>query len=167
MTTPDGEVRRFPAPAPLPEYGPLPRPRSMGEAIATLAREAFPAPAGVALVEFVTEEFTAVCPRTGQPDFCAVEITYQPRDWCLESKALKFYLWAFRDIGAFTEQVAASIAEDIYDAIHPGLVTVTVIQRPRGGLELKAVAIRSPQDDRAAGVPTYFRDRAPGEGDDA
>ena len=101
--------------------------------------ETFPAPAGLSSVTFRTDEFTSLCPVTGQPDFCTVRIEYAPGALCLESKSLKLYLWTFRDRGAFTEAVACEIAQDIAEAIKPRSITVTVIQRPRGGIELEAV----------------------------
>lgn len=125
----------------LPRYGPLPRPRSLEEAVEVLRRERFPAPA-VDLVEFEAYEFTSVCPRTGQPDFGRVVIRYQPDAYCLESKALKFYLWAFRDHGAFCESLAAKIADDVMAAVEPHWVEVVVHQNPRGGIGLRATAVR-------------------------
>ena len=125
----------------LPGYGPLPRPRSLAEARAVLKQERFLAPR-VDLVEFEAYEFTAVCPRTGQPDFGKVRITYVPREWCIESKSLKFYLWAYREEGAFCETLAAQIADDIVAAVEPHYVEVVVEQNPRGGIGLKATARR-------------------------
>lgn len=127
----------------LPHYGPLPRPDSLDAARETLRREAFPVPTpALTSVTFATEEFTALCPRTGQPDFMALEISYvpAPAGRCLESKALKFYLWAFRDEGAYCETLAGRIATDVLWATDASSVTVRVLQRPRGGLALTAVA---------------------------
>jgi 7-cyano-7-deazaguanine reductase len=87
-------------------------------------------------------EFTSICPRTGQPDFGSVVIRYRPRRWCLESKALKYYLWSFRDEGAFCESLAARIADDIVYAIDPAWVRVEVHQNVRGGIAIKAAAER-------------------------
>lgn len=102
---------------------------------------AFPAP-DVQQITFTTSEFTSVCPMTGQPDFGTVSIEYQPRQRCLESKSVKFYLWSYRDEGAFCESLAAPIADDIVNAIQPVRVKVTVVQTPRGGLGLVAVTER-------------------------
>ena len=125
----------------LPSTGPLPRPESLAAARETLKQEAFDAP-DVQEVTLEAQEFTAICPRTGQPDFGRVEITYRPADKCLESKALKFYLWAYRDEGAFCESLAARIAEDVVYAVAPVWVRVRVYQNVRGGIAIMAVAER-------------------------
>lgn len=127
--------------AELPRTGPLPRPRSPDEAREVLKREAFPAP-DVQRVTMNATEFTAICPRTGQPDFGRVEIEYEPNQRCLESKALKYYLWSFREEGAFCETLAARIADDVVYAIAPHWVLVRVHQNVRGGIALLAEAER-------------------------
>src|SRR5687768_7017472 len=103
-------------PVRLPQAGPLPRPENPAQAREVLKSEAFPAP-DVQEVTLTALEFTSICPRTGQPDFGSVVITYVPNERCLESKAVKYYLWSFRDEGAFCESLAARIAEDVIYAI--------------------------------------------------
>ena len=98
--------------AKLPQSGPMPRPSSPDEGREVLRREAIPAPDAQRVV-LRALEFTSLCPRTGQPDFGRVTIDYQPANLCLESKALKFYLWSFRDTGEFCEALAARIADDV------------------------------------------------------
>lgn len=125
----------------LPRRGPLPRPANPEEAREVLRAEAFEAPA-VARVTLNALEFTSICPRTGQPDFGSVVIEYAPRSRCLESKAVKYYLWSFRDQGAFCETLAARIADDVVYAIRPRWVRVQVNQNVRGGIAIVAVAVR-------------------------
>ena len=125
----------------LPTTGPLPKPKSPDEAREVLKAEAFPAP-NTQRVALTATEFTSICPRTGQPDFGSVEIEYQPEERCLESKALKYYLWAFRDEGAFCESLAARIADDVVYAIAPRALRVRVHQNVRGGIVLVAEAQR-------------------------
>ena len=125
----------------LPDQGPLPRPTDLEEAREVLKAEAFPAPS-VNRVTMEAVEFTSICPRTGQPDFGQVIIDYVPDRHCLESKALKFYLWAYRDEGAFCESLAACIADDVVYAIAPKSVRVEVHQNARGGIKIVAVAER-------------------------
>src|SRR5258706_16361430 len=96
----------------LPKTGPLPRPESPEAAREALKAEDFPAPA-VQEVTLSAMEFTSICPRTGQPDFGSVIISYVPARLCLESKAAKYYLWSFRDEGALCESLAARIADDV------------------------------------------------------
>jgi 7-cyano-7-deazaguanine reductase len=126
---------------PLPRTGPLPRPTNPTEAREYLKAEAFPAP-DVQRVTLAATEFTSICPRTGQPDFGTVTIEYAPEKRCLESKALKFYLWSYRDEGAFCETLAARIADDVVYAIEPRSVRVQVNQNVRGGITVLAVAER-------------------------
>jgi 7-cyano-7-deazaguanine reductase len=125
----------------LPRTGPLPRPTTPAAAREQLRAEAFPAPR-VQSVTLTATEFTSICPRTGQPDFGSVVIEYSPGERCLESKALKFYLWSFRDEGAFCESLAARIADDLVYAIAPRSVRVEVRQNVRGGIAIVATAVR-------------------------
>jgi 7-cyano-7-deazaguanine reductase len=125
----------------LPATGPIPRPANPTEAREVLKAEAFDAP-DVQTVTMTAVEFTSICPRTGQPDFGSVVIEYTPRTRCLESKALKYYLWSYRDEGAFCESLAARIAEDVVYAIAPRRVRVQVHQNVRGGIAIVAVAER-------------------------
>ena len=79
---------------------------------------------------------------TGQPDFETITIEYEPDAHCIESKSLKLYLWSFRDEGVFCEALSAEIAADVMAAARPFSCTVTVEQRPRGGITIRAVASR-------------------------
>ncbi len=126
----------------LPRQGPLPRPKNLDEAREQLKTEAFPAP-DVQLVVMNATEFTAICPRSDQPDFGEVVIEYKPRERCIESKALKHYLWAYRDEGAFCESLAARIADDVVYAVEPAWARVEVRQNVRGGISIVAAAERS------------------------
>jgi 7-cyano-7-deazaguanine reductase len=126
----------------LPSTGPLPRPTDPDQAREVLKAEAFPAP-DVQRITLEATEFTALCPRTGQPDFGSVEIEYEPAGRCLESKSVKYYLWSFRDQGAFCETLAARIADDVVYAIVPAWVRVRVHQNVRGGIALVAEAERT------------------------
>ena len=125
----------------LPVTGPLPRPQNPREAREVLKAEAFPAP-NVQLVTMTGTEFTSICPKTGQPDFGTVTIAYEPAKVCIESKSLKYYLWSYRDEGAFCESLAAQIADDVVYAIKPKSVAVRVTQNVRGGIALVAEARR-------------------------
>ena len=128
-------------PEKLPAQGPLPRPRNPDEAREVLRAEAFPAP-DVQEVTLAAQEFTSICPKTGQPDFGTVTITYVPNERCLESKAVKYYLWSFREVGSFCESLAARIADDVMYAVAPRRVRVEVYQSVRGGIALMARAER-------------------------
>ncbi len=92
-----------------------------------------------ATVEFSTNELTAICPVTGQPDFYELKLTYRPGTRLLESKAMKLYLWGFRDKGMFAEDMAASLLKDLVAACDPVEMTVDLTQQVRGGLKIRTV----------------------------
>ena len=98
-----------------------------------------------AVVEFSTNELTAVCPITGQPDFYELKLSYRPRRQLLESKAMKLYLWGFRDRGMFAEDMAATLLKDFVAACDPVEMTVDLTQQVRGGLQIRTV-VRHPSD---------------------
>jgi 7-cyano-7-deazaguanine reductase len=102
--------------------------------------EVFPAPPNVTQVRFTTDEVASMCPVTHQPDLSHVVIEYRPNEWCIESKSLKLYLWRFRDRPVFAEALAAEIAAEVMSTAKPHAVTVTLTQRPRGGIEVQSVA---------------------------
>lgn len=112
--------------------------RTVREAIPHV--EVFPAPANVTSVTFSTDELSSMCPVTEQPDLSHVAIEYSPLEWCVESKSLKLYLWGFRDRAVFAEALAAEIAGEIMQSANPRWVRVVLTQRPRGGIEVRAVA---------------------------
>ena len=102
--------------------------------------EVFPAPSHVTTVRFTTDELASLCPVTSQPDLSNVEIEFAPDQWCIESKSLKLYLWGFRDRPVFAEALADEIAGEVMQSAAPKWVKVTLTQRPRGGIEVRAVA---------------------------
>lgn len=95
---------------------------------------------GVEHVEMTSDELTAVCPVTGQPDLYVATIEFWPQDLCLESKSLKLYLGAFRDEGHFCEALAVKIRDDVAEALEleREKVRVTLKQKPRGGITIVA-----------------------------
>jgi 7-cyano-7-deazaguanine reductase len=101
--------------------------------------ETFPNP-GVQVVEMVSDELTAVCPITNQPDFYTARIEYHPRALCLESKSLKIYLSRFRETGAFCEALTVQIRDEVAAALElePQNVHVSLRQKPRGGITITA-----------------------------
>jgi len=79
-------------------------------------------------------EYTSVCPKTGLPDYGAITIQYQPKKLCLELKALKMYLLAYRNLGIFYENAVNRMLRDIVAAARPVWCRVTGDFTPRGGL---------------------------------
>lgn len=105
--------------------------------------EVFAAPAHVITVRFTSDEVASICPVTSQPDLSKVVIEYSPDQFCIESKSLKLYLWRFRDVATFAEGLAADIANEVMTTVRPHWVKVELTQRPRGGIEVHAVAERN------------------------
>jgi len=103
--------------------------------------ETFPNP-GVSLVELESDELSAICPITGQADLYLATIEFEPDSLCLESKSLKLYLASFRNEGAFCEALAVRIRDDVAKALElgPERVTVTLVQKARGGITITATA---------------------------
>jgi len=84
-------------------------------------------------------EFTCLCPRTGQPDFATLELEYVPHRLCLELKALKLYLWSFRDRGAFHEAVTNEILAKLVRAVAPHFMRLTARFNVRGGIDTTVI----------------------------
>ena len=97
---------------------------------------------GVSHLELSSDELTAVCPVTGQPDLYLVTIECRPRPLCLESKSLKLYLSRFRNEGHFCEALAVKIRDDVAEALELSTekVSVTLEQKARGGITITATA---------------------------
>jgi 7-cyano-7-deazaguanine reductase len=91
-------------------------------------------------VTLVSNEFTCVCPMTGQPDFATITIRYIPDQKILESKSLKLYLWSFRDEGHFHEHVTNLILDDLVAALDPIRCEVIGEFNVRGGIAITVEA---------------------------
>ncbi|MGA7800926.1 MAG: preQ(1) synthase [Gammaproteobacteria bacterium] len=85
-------------------------------------------------------EFTCLCPKTGQPDFATLHVEYVPDTRCVELKALKLYVWSFRDQGAFHEDVTNRILADLVAACAPRFMRLTAEFNVRGGIYTTVVA---------------------------
>ncbi|MDX1569060.1 MAG: preQ(1) synthase [Xanthomonadales bacterium] len=85
-------------------------------------------------------EFTCLCPKTGQPDFATLVLEYIPDERCVELKALKLYIWSFRDEGAFHEAVTNRILGDLVDATDPRFMRLTAEFYTRGGIDTTVIA---------------------------
>ena len=102
-------------------------------------------------------EFTCVCPMTGQPDFATIRIRYVPGRWLVELKSLKLYMWAYRNEGAFHEDVTNRILGDLVRLLEPRRMEVVGDWNVRGGIKrvvtarYEASASRSPAGGKSAG----------------
>ncbi len=91
-------------------------------------------------VHIEAPEFTSLCPITGQPDFGIIVIDYEPHMRCVESKSLKLYLGAFRQLGEFQENIVNRIANDLVTLLAPKYLKVEGKFTPRGGIALYPAA---------------------------
>lgn len=85
-------------------------------------------------IETICPEFTSMCPKTGQPDFGTLTITYAAADVCFELKSLKLYLQQFRNYGAFYERVSNMIFDDLVELTKPRWLRLKAEFTPRGGI---------------------------------
>lgn len=120
----------------IPVYGSMIRPDHPIEAKEEMRKGLITWAGGPISITFTTDEFTSVCPSTGQPDFNKITITYVPNKYYIESKTLKFYLWSFRDYGVHCEYLADMLCKDIKEITKAKSVKVVVEQKPRGGIGL-------------------------------
>lgn len=92
------------------------------------------------LVTFDCPEFTTLCPKTGQPDFGHIYISYIPSERMVESKSLKLYLFSFRNHGDFHEDCVNIIMKDLRDLMNPRYIEVKGLFMPRGGISIHPFA---------------------------
>ena len=88
------------------------------------------------LVTLDCPEFTSLCPKTGQPDFGHIIISYIPRVRMVESKSLKLYLFSFRNHGDFHEDCVNIIMKDLIALMDPKYIEVRGLFNPRGGISI-------------------------------
>jgi 7-cyano-7-deazaguanine reductase len=106
----------------------------MGRKQGLLETFANPAPGRDYTIVHTCPEFTSVCPKTGQPDFGTIVVSYVPERACVELKSLKLYLAAFRNQGIFYEAVTNRILDDLVAALRPRSITVEGSFNVRGGI---------------------------------
>ena len=104
------------------------------------------------VIRIDSSEFTCLCPLTGQPDFADIHIEYIADKFCVELKALKNYIWSYRDEVAFHEAVTNQILNDLVVATNPRFIRLKAIFNVRGGIYTTIVAEHrkkgwSPQDN--------------------
>ena len=109
----------------------------------TLETFANPKPGRDYVIRFETDEFTCLCPKTGQPDFATIRIEYVPDSLCVELKSLKLYLWSFRNEGGFHEDVTNRILDDLVAAVRPRRLRVEGDFNIRGGIHTTVIVEHS------------------------
>ena len=111
-----------------------------------------PAPERDYVVRMEIPEFTCLCPRTGQPDFATLRVEYVPGPSLLELKAVKLYMWSWRDEGAFHEAVVNRVLDDLVAAAEPRWMRITGAFRVRGGIETTVAAEHGERPAAAARI---------------
>ena len=91
-------------------------------------------------IRFAIDEFTCLCPLTGQPDFARFKIEMVCDRWCIELKSLKMYFWSYRNEGAFHEKVTNTIVDDIVKAAQPRFMRISAVWNVRGGIITDVIA---------------------------
>lgn len=92
------------------------------------------------IVTLTTDEFTCICPVTGQPDFAKITIRYIPDKKVVESKSLKLYFWSYRNEGVFHEHVTNTILDDLVKVLSPRWCEVVADFSMRGGIAISVKA---------------------------
>lgn len=92
------------------------------------------------LTEFTFQEFTSLCPKTGQPDFAEVTIKYIPDKYCIETKSLKMYLLSYRQHGSFMETIINNILSHLVEISSPRWMEITGKFNARGGTLINVIA---------------------------
>ncbi|MCM1378085.1 MAG: preQ(1) synthase [Clostridium sp.] len=100
------------------------------------------------VVTFDCPEFTTLCPKTGQPDFGHLLISYIPRERMVESKSLKLYLFSFRNHGDFHEDCVNIILKDLWKLMNPRYLEVKGLFMPRGGISIYPFACRGDEEHK-------------------
>lgn len=115
--------------------------------------EAFPnrAPGRYYLVTLESNEFTCLCPITGQPDFATIYVEYVPDEKIVESKSFKLYLWSYRNEGVFHEHVVNMMLDDLVKALDPHYCRVIGYFNVRGGIAITVDAehVKTPEAKEA------------------
>lgn len=91
-------------------------------------------------IETICPEFTSLCPKTGQPDFGTLTISYIPDQLCFELKSLKMYLQQYRNHGSFYEHVTNTILDDLVAVTKPRSMKIVAAFTPRGGIRTNVIA---------------------------
>jgi len=100
------------------------------------------------VINIETDEFTAVCPYSGLPDFGVIKINYVPRKRIIELRSLKYYLHSYRNVGIYQEHAVNRILGDLADSCRPKWMQVIADYNVRGGVHTVATAERGKRRER-------------------
>ena len=90
------------------------------------------------IINIETDEFTAVCPWSGLPDFAAITIDYIPGKVLIELRSLKYYLLSFRNVGIYQEHLVNRVLDDLVKCAKPKWMKVVADYKVRGGIHTVA-----------------------------
>ena len=83
-----------------------------------------------------TDEFSAVCPFSGLPDYAYLKIEYYPVGGkCIELKSLKYYIISYRNVGIYQEAATKRIYIDLKNILNTEKLKVTTVYNTRGGFD--------------------------------
>ena len=99
-------------------------------------------------VSIDTDEFTALCPWTGLPDYGALTVTYTPSDRVIELKSLKYYLLSFRDVGIVQEHAANRVLKDLVALCQPTSMKIVLDYKVRGGIHTVVTVEHPPRQSQ-------------------
>jgi len=97
------------------------------------------------LIIHQADEFTSLCPKTGQPDYGKITVSYIAGKKCVELKSLKFYLQSYRNDGIFYEKVTNQILDDLVEVTKPKWMEVKGVFTTRGGIFSTIIATHGKQ----------------------
>ncbi|MEK9727634.1 MAG: preQ(1) synthase [Candidatus Margulisiibacteriota bacterium] len=97
--------------------------------------ETFPYNGNPQKINYITKEFSAVCPFSGLPDVAELHTDYEPKDHIVELKSLKYYLTSFRNVGIYQEHVTNRLFDDLKQLLEPNALKITTIYNTRGGID--------------------------------
>jgi 7-cyano-7-deazaguanine reductase len=107
------------------------------EAIDATVLETFPYEGPRQEIVTETDEFSAVCPYSGLPDYATLIVSYVPTERCVELKSLKYYVISYRNVGIYQEHATGRIAEDLFTLLAPETLSVTTVYNVRGGFDTR------------------------------
>ena len=87
-----------------------------------------------------TDEFSAVCPFSGLPDYSYLKIEYFPEGVkCVVLKSLKYYIISFRNVVIYQEAATKRIYDDLKKLLDTKKIQVTTIYNTRGGFDTTCI----------------------------
>ena len=119
----------------MPKAEGLSLPFEAEESIRKDLLETFPYSGKKQQINYKTNEFSAVCPFSGLPDYGSLSIDYIPDTQIVELKSLKYYITSYRNIGIYQEHATNRLYQDLHTLLRPQYLKVTTVYNTRGGID--------------------------------